>query len=91
MESSGECMINDTALTNPEGGSCMPGLTLGSYQVQGGRGQELDMKWQGKPYDSVVDMTLALSSICVTDLTCSSIIIIIIVINLFIFIFHLYI
>ena len=47
MESSGECMINDTALTTPGGGSCASGETLGSYQVWGGRGHEVDMKQQG--------------------------------------------
>ena len=41
-----ECMINDAALTTP-GESFRPyGVTLGSYQVWGGRGHELSMKWQ---------------------------------------------
>ena len=48
MESSGECMINNTALTTLGGGSHVSGVTLGSYQVWGGRGHELNMMGQGK-------------------------------------------
>ena len=43
MESSGECMINDAALTTLGGGSHVSVVTLGSY-VWGGRGHELNMK-----------------------------------------------
>ena len=43
MESSGKCMINDVALMTPGRGSHAFGMTLGSYQVQGGRGQKLNM------------------------------------------------
>ena len=46
MGSSGECMMNDTALMTLGGGSCVFG---GEDQVWGGRGNELNMKWQGKP------------------------------------------
>ena len=45
--SSGECMINDMALTTPGGGSGTFGMTIGSYQVREGREHELNMKWQG--------------------------------------------
>ena len=45
MESNGECMTNDLALTTPEGGSRIFGVILGSYQR--GRGYELNMKQQG--------------------------------------------
>ena len=44
MESSGECIINDAALTIPGGGSHTSGVTLGSYQVWGGRRYELNIK-----------------------------------------------
>ena len=43
METSGECMTNDAALEVV----VTSGVTLGSYQVQGGRGHEFNMKWQG--------------------------------------------
>ena len=43
MKSSGECMINDTALMTAGGGSHTSGVNLGSYQVQGGRGQESNL------------------------------------------------
>ena len=46
METSGEYMINDAALTTFGGGFHTFGVTLTSYQVQGGRGHELNMKWQ---------------------------------------------
>ena len=41
-----ECMINDVALMTLGGGYRISGMTLGSYQVQGGRGQELNVMWQ---------------------------------------------
>ena len=41
MESNGECMSNEAALTTPGGGSRASGVTLGLYQVWGGRGYEL--------------------------------------------------
>ena len=44
MESNDECMINDAALTIPGKGSRPSNVTLGSYQVQGGRGHELNLK-----------------------------------------------
>ena len=47
MESNGECMINDAALVTPGGVSHASCVILGSYQVQGGRGHELNMKGQG--------------------------------------------
>ena len=37
MESSGECMINDAALTTPGGGSRASGVVLGLNQARGGR------------------------------------------------------
>ena len=40
-------MINDTALTTLVGDSCTSDVILGSYQVLGGRGHELNMKQQG--------------------------------------------
>ena len=40
-------MINDVALTTLGGRSSAPSVTLALYQVQGGRGHELNMKWQG--------------------------------------------
>ena len=51
MKSSGECMISDVALMTSGGGSCTSGVILGSYQVQGGRGHEINMKRQGKAQD----------------------------------------
>ena len=47
MERSGECMINNMALTTPGGSSHTSGVTLRSYQVCGGNGHELNMKRQG--------------------------------------------
>ena len=41
----GECMSIDAALRSPGGGSHTSGVILGSYQLQGGRGNELNMKW----------------------------------------------
>ena len=46
MESSGACMSNDATLTTLRGGSRSSGVTLGLYEVRGGSGHELDMKWQ---------------------------------------------
>ena len=43
MESNGECMINDAALT-PGGGSRTSGVILVSYQVHGEVEYELNMK-----------------------------------------------
>ena len=39
-------MSNDAFLKTFGGGSCTSGVTFGSYQVRGGRGHELNMKWQ---------------------------------------------
>ena len=46
MESNGECMSNEAALATLGGGSRASDVTLGLYQVRGGRGHELNMKWQ---------------------------------------------
>ena len=46
MENSDECMRNDAMLMTRGGGSCASNATLGSDQVQGGKGHELNMKWQ---------------------------------------------
>ena len=47
MESSGKCMNNDASLTTIGGDSHASGVTLGSHQVWGGKGYDLDMKQQG--------------------------------------------
>ena len=59
MESSGECMINDTTLVTL-GGSSASGVTFLSKRVLGGRGHELKMKRQVKPENSVVNTSLVL-------------------------------
>ena len=46
MKSSGECMINNMALNPLRGGYRVIGVTLGSYQVRGARGHELNIKQQ---------------------------------------------
>ena len=51
MESSSECMSIDVALMTLGRGSRSSGVILGSYQVQEGRRRELNMKWQGRPWD----------------------------------------
>ena len=60
-------MINDAVLTTLGGGSHASGVTLGSYQVR--EGHELNMKWQGKLREPVLDTGPVLIPICVADLT----------------------
>ena len=50
MESNAEFMIVDKALMIPRKGPYTPGVTLGSYQVQGERGHELNTKLQGQTF-----------------------------------------
>ena len=47
MESNCELMINDAALLTLGEGSRASGVTLGSYQVQGERGHQLNIKRHG--------------------------------------------
>ena len=46
MESSGECMINDAALTTPAEDSCRSGVTFRSDEMRRVRGHEFNMKRQ---------------------------------------------
>ena len=47
MKSNGECKNNDVALMILREDFNATDVTLGSYQVQGERRHELNMKWQG--------------------------------------------
>ena len=48
--SSDECMISDAALMISGGGSCASDVTLGSYLLLEGRGNELNIEQQDLIY-----------------------------------------
>ena len=51
----GKMIVRDRSVWKESSGEfTSSGVTLGSYQVQAGRGHDLDMKWQSKPWYFVV-------------------------------------